>query len=67
MTLTREDGQIVARSTGSQASSRLLSAAGADGLLVLEQADGLLPPGAQRPVLLLNDAWLAAPWETSDE
>lgn len=59
VTLTRESGQIVARSTGSQASSRLLSAAGADGLLVLEQADGLLPPGAQRPVLLLNDTWLS--------
>ncbi|MEZ4770512.1 MAG: molybdopterin molybdotransferase MoeA [Caldilineales bacterium] len=56
--LSREDGQIVARSTGSQASSRLLSVAGADGLLVLEQADGLLPPGSQRPVLLLNSDWL---------
>ena len=61
VTLTREDGQIVARSTGSQASSRLLSAAGADGLLVLEQADGLLPAGSRRPVLLLNDNWLATP------
>ena len=58
MTLSRENGQIIARSTGSQASSRLLSAAGADGLLVLEQADGLLPPGSQRPVLLLNSDWL---------
>ena len=58
VTLCRENGQIIARSTGSQASSRLLSAAGADGLLVLEQADGLLPPGSQRPVLLLNSDWL---------
>ena len=58
VTLSRENGQIIARSTGSQASSRLLSAAGADGLLVLEQADGLLPPGSQRPVLLLNSDWL---------
>lgn len=60
VTLRREAGQFVARSTGSQASSRLLSAAGADGLLVLEQAAGWLPAGSVRPALLLNDYWLAA-------
>ncbi len=59
VTLSREHGRTVARSTGSQASSRLLSATGASGLLVLEQAEGLLPAGAERPVLMLNDVWLS--------
>lgn len=59
VTLRREGNSFVAVSTGSQASSRLLSATGADGLLVLEQAEGILPPGAERPVLLLDDGWLA--------
>jgi molybdenum cofactor synthesis domain-containing protein len=58
VTLRREAGCFVAVSTGSQASSRLLSATGANGLLVLEQAEGVLPAGAERPVLLLDDAWL---------
>jgi molybdenum cofactor synthesis domain-containing protein len=58
VTLRREAGRFVAVSTGSQASSRLLSATGANGLLVLEQAEGILPAGAKRPVLLLDDAWL---------
>ncbi len=60
VTLRRAEGRFVARSTGSQASSRLLSASGADGLLVLEQGEGVAPAGAERPVLLLDDAWLAA-------
>lgn len=59
VTLRREGGRFVALSTGSQASSRLLSAAGADGLLVLEQADGILPAGVERPVLLLDNLWLS--------
>lgn len=59
VTLRREDGRFVAVSTGSQTSSRLLSASGANGLLVLEQAAGVLPAGAERPVMLLDDAWLA--------
>ncbi|HSN77873.1 MAG TPA: hypothetical protein VL334_22590, partial [Anaerolineae bacterium] len=59
VTLRREDGRFVAVSTGSQASSRLLSASGANGLLVLEQAAGVLPAGVERPVLLLDDVWLA--------
>lgn len=58
VTLRSDGGRFVAVSTGSQASSRLLSAAGANGLLVLEQAEGVLPAGAERPVLLLDDAWL---------
>lgn len=59
VTLRREGGRFVALSTGSQASSRLLSAAGADGLLVLEQGDAILPAGVERPVLLLDDLWLS--------
>jgi molybdopterin biosynthesis enzyme len=60
VTLRREGGRFVAVSTGIQASSRLLSATGANGLLALEQADGVLPAGAERPVLLLDDQWLSA-------
>ena len=59
VTLRRDGERFVAVSTGSQASSRLLSASGANGLLVLEQAAGVLPVGAERPVLLLDDAWLS--------
>ncbi len=59
VTLRCEGGRFVAISTGSQASSRLLSASGANGLLVLERAQGVLPAGVERPVLLLDDAWLA--------
>jgi len=58
VTLRREGNSFVAISTGSQASSRLLSATGANGLLALEQAEGVLPAGAERPVLLLDDTWL---------
>jgi gephyrin len=60
VTLRRDGARFVAVSTGSQASSRLLSATGANGLLVLEQAEGVLPVGVERPVLLLDDAWLSA-------
>lgn len=59
VTLRCDGGRVVAVSTGNQASSRLLSAAGANGLLVLEQAEGVLPAGAERPALLLDDTWLA--------
>jgi molybdenum cofactor synthesis domain-containing protein len=59
VTLRRENGRFVAVSTGSQASSRLLSTTGANGLLVLEQAAGSLPAGTERPVLLLDHLWLA--------
>ncbi|MCS6845820.1 MAG: molybdopterin molybdotransferase MoeA [Caldilineales bacterium] len=60
VTLHREGSRCVAVSTGSQASSRLLSAAGANGLLVLEKGRGELPAGVERPVLLLDDTWLSA-------
>lgn len=59
VTLRRDGSRFVAVSTGSQASSRLLSATGANGLLVLEQADGVLSAGVERPVLLLDDLWLS--------
>lgn len=59
VTLRRDGVRFVATSTGSQASSRLLSATGANGLLVLEQAGGALPAGVERPVLLLDNVWLA--------
>lgn len=57
--LRRMDERFVAISTGVQASSRLLSAAGANGLLLLEQGDGVLPAGTERPVWLFNEDWLA--------
>ncbi len=59
VTLRREGDGFVAVSTGSQASSRLLSATGANGLLVLEQAAGVLPAGSERTVLILDELWLA--------
>jgi gephyrin len=59
VTVRREGAVFVATSTGSQASSRLLSTTGANGLLVLEQAAGVLPAGTERPVLLLDHLWLA--------
>ena len=59
VTLRRDGDSFVAVSTGSQASSRLLSATGANGLLVLEQAAGVLPVGSERPVMLLDELWLA--------
>jgi gephyrin len=61
VTLHREGARFIAVSTGSQASSRLLSASGANGLLILEQAAGVLSAGVERPVLLLDDRWLTAP------
>lgn len=60
VTLRREDERFLAVSTGSQASSRLLSVAGANGLLILEQGKGVLPAGSQRPALLLDTSWLSS-------
>lgn len=57
--LHREGDVIMATSTGSQASSRLLSVAGANALLFLEQGTGMVPAGASRQALLLDDAFLA--------
>jgi molybdenum cofactor synthesis domain-containing protein len=58
VTLQRQEGRFVAVSTGSQASSRLLSVVGANALLVLEQAAGVLPAGSEREALLLDDSGL---------
>jgi molybdenum cofactor synthesis domain-containing protein len=60
VTLRRQGDQFIARSTGSQASSRLLSVAGANALLILEQGEGTLPAGIRRPALLLDTHWLTA-------
>lgn len=58
VTLRRQAGRFVAISTGNQASSRLLSLVGANALLVLEQAAGVVPAGSERQALLLDDWWL---------
>ncbi|MBI2756710.1 MAG: molybdopterin molybdotransferase MoeA [Chloroflexi bacterium] len=50
-----EDGELVAHSTGLQASSRLLSIAGANGLLEIEPGTVVLPAGTRIPTLLLVD------------
>jgi molybdopterin molybdotransferase len=47
-----EDGRFVARSTGSQLSSRLLSLRDANGLLVVPPGDQPLPAGTALPALL---------------
>lgn len=65
VTLQPQGDRFVAVSTGSQASSRLLSVAGANALLMLEQAEGTLPAGTRRPALLLDTHWLAATPELS--
>ncbi|HEX9372198.1 MAG TPA: molybdopterin molybdenumtransferase MoeA, partial [Roseiflexaceae bacterium] len=47
-----EDGQLVARSTGGQGSSRLLSMRGANALLLVPGDGTTYPPGAQLDALL---------------
>lgn len=53
VTLEWKDGGYVATSTGSQASSRLLSARSAGGLLSLPASDGVQAAGSVRPVYIL--------------
>ena len=48
-------GGLVARSTGNQASSRLLSMRSANALLELPQGDGVLPAGAAVSALLIGE------------
>lgn len=50
-----EEGGYVAETTGLQASSRLLSIAGANALLEIPPGTGLLPAGAEVAALLLCD------------
>jgi molybdopterin molybdotransferase len=47
-----EGGRLVARSTGLQISSRLLSMSGHNGLAIVETGDGLLPAGTRIPAIL---------------
>jgi molybdopterin molybdotransferase len=48
------DDRLVARSTGSQISSRLISMAGANALLEIEPGEGTVPAGARVPALLVG-------------
>jgi molybdopterin molybdotransferase len=48
------DDRLVARSTGSQISSRLISMAGANALLEIEPGEGTVPVGARVPALLVG-------------
>jgi molybdopterin molybdotransferase len=49
------DGELVARSTGSQVSSRLLSMVGANALLVIEPGEGKVAAGARVSALLIGE------------
>ncbi len=49
------DGRLVARTTGSQGSSRLLSMAGANALLEIQPSDHPVPAGSRVSVLLTGD------------
>lgn len=49
------DGRLVARTTGSQGSSRLLSMAGANALLEIQPSEHPVPAGARVSVLLTGD------------
>jgi molybdopterin molybdotransferase len=54
VTLVREDGELVARTTGSQSSSRLLSLAGAHALVRVPPGDGGLAAGSLVDALILS-------------
>ena len=47
-----KDGRLLARSTGAQISSRLLSMAGHNGMVVIEMGDGTIRAGERRPAIL---------------
>jgi molybdopterin biosynthesis enzyme len=54
--VVRWDGErLVARSTGSQISSRLISMAGANALLEIEPGEGTVQSGATVPALLIAE------------
>src|SRR5215831_1973455 len=53
VTLVREDGELVARSTGSQSSSRLMSLAGAHALVRVPPGDGGLAAGSLVDAMIL--------------
>ena len=54
VSLTREGDELVARSTGSQSSSRLLSLAGAQALVRVPPGEHGLPAGSVVPALILS-------------
>ena len=47
-----KDGRLLARSTGAQISSRLLSMAGHNGMVVIEMGDGTIRASERRPAIL---------------
>jgi molybdopterin molybdotransferase len=47
-----EDGRLLARSTGLQISSRLLSMAGHNAMMIIEPGDGAIPAGSAIPAIL---------------
>jgi len=47
-----EGGRLLARTTGSQVSSRLLSVVGANGLIIIEPGEAKVPAGSTVPALL---------------
>ncbi len=54
VTLEAEDGQLVARSTGSQSSSRLMSLAGANALVRVPPGDRGIAAGTVVPAMILS-------------
>lgn len=54
VTLSRCDGQVIARSTGIQSSGALMSMVLADGLAIIPEGRRLVPAGAELSVLLLR-------------
>jgi molybdopterin molybdotransferase len=50
-----ETGRLVARTTGAQGSSRLLSMAGANALLEIEPGDAPLPAGSRVPAMVTGE------------
>ena len=50
-----QDGRLVARSTGAQISSRLISMAGANALLEILPGEGAVPAGSTVPALLIGE------------
>ena len=54
VTLAREDGELVARSTGSQSSSRLMSLAGANALVRVPPGEEGIPAGSRVEAVVLS-------------
>jgi molybdopterin molybdotransferase len=52
--LTHENGQLIARTTGTQSSSAIMSMVLADGLLIMPEGIKLAPAGQTFPVRILR-------------